>query len=155
MRKIIFIIAFLFSASLVYSQGATSTPNCYDDWYTTFQKYGATVVADGTHEIIVVIKKESRCDCLIGQIQVRGGKLVANTLLIQQEDGTFERPDRTLSPKYKVNPDAKVERWISNGMSPTYLTNQDELVHLFFYKNLNKIPRKQKKAPMPSEIGFN
>lgn len=155
MKKIVFIIALLFSASFVYSQGAATSPNCYEDWYNAFQKYGATTVADGTHEIIVVLRKDSRCECSMGKIQVSGGKLVGNTLMIQQEDGSYEKPNRTLSPKYKINPDAKVDSWISNGMSPTYLTNQDELVHLFFYKNLNKKPKNQKKAPTPAELGFN
>ena len=136
-----------------FAQSSTTTASCYDEWYSTFQKYGANTVADGTHEVIIAISKNASCQCVYGKVDVKGGKLVEGTLYLMDEDGSYHRPDRTLSLKYSRS-ESKVENWIANGMSPTYLTSQDESVNIFFYKSLNKKPKTAKQAPSPSGLGF-
>ena len=154
MKSLVLSIAMLFSLSYAYAQDTPQATECYNEWYAAFQKYGATTVTDGTHEVIISVCKYSKCDCLLGTVDVVGGQLVPGSVMIQQADGTYERPARTLSQKYTTNPDTKLEKSIYNGMSPTYLTSQDEMVNILFYKNLNKAPKVQKKAPSPGELGF-
>ncbi len=161
MKNILLIASLLLICNYGYSQTKSSHPqpiemlssDCYIEWYTTFEKYGVEAIKDTTHEIIIAVCKETKCACYLGKVDVSGGEIVRYTLYIQQQDGSYVKPDRTLSPKY-TNSEAKLEKYINNGMSPAYLTSQDETVYLLFYKSLKKVPRQQKKAPTPEQLNF-
>lgn len=148
---------FLLIACLValqISAKSQNSANCFNEWYACVQKYGAKPVTDGTHDVIITIRKDANCQAVLGKVDVKGGKIVQGTLMILLQDGSYEKPDRSISEKYATNSEAKLDYTIMNGMTPSFMTSQDEQVNFFFYKSLNKTPKNQKAAPSPSELGF-
>jgi hypothetical protein len=169
MKNILILLSFLVISNFGFAQtppktqqpmtkhgapGVVEEKDCYMEWYHSFQKYGTEPITDGTHEVIIAICKNSVCQCLLGKVDVAGEQIVRYSLYIQQEDGTYDKPNRSLSPKYS-NPEAGLETHIHNGMSPAFLTSQDETVYLMFYNSLSKVPKKPKQAPKPKDLNKN
>lgn len=148
------LLLFAFLISMQFNAKSQSTGNCFNEWYACVQKYGAKPVADGTHDVIITIRKDENCQAILGKVDVKGGKIVHGTLMILLQDGNYEKPDRNISEKYGRDREAVIDYTILNGMSPSFMTSQDEQVNFFFYKSLNKTPKNQKVAPTPSELGF-
>lgn len=151
MKKFLLLTLLVSSSLLVKSQ---ENSNCFNEWYATVHKYGSQPVADGTHEVIITIRKDEQCKSMQGKVDVKDNKIVRGTLWLLKTDGTYEKPERTLSNKYTTNSETKLDNSIINGMSPSFMTSQGEQINFFFYKSFNKTPREYKPAPKPSEIGF-
>ena len=145
MKKTLIVILWLLSTPALIAQDGTTANNCYTEYYTAFRDRGAKPVPDGVQEVVVSVRKDGACKCMLGKITVRNGVPV-NDLMLEREDGTFERFNFTPSEKYAKS-ETRFKNYISNGMSPTYLSNNEELINLFFIKFLNDKPANYKKAP--------
>jgi len=142
-----FILLSLIVSSIVNINGQTTTKeNCYNDYYTVFRDRGAKDVPDGNNEVVVTIRKDGECVCLMGKITVKDGKPV-NDLMLLKEDATYEKFPFVPSPKYSKN-EVTMQNFIHNGMSPSYLSANDEIINLFFVKYLNEHPVKFRSAPV-------
>ena len=109
--------------------------NCYTEYYIAFRDRGARPVPDGVHKVVVSLRKEGACTCLLGKISVKEGKPV-NDLQLEKEDGTLEKFVFVPSERYSKS-ETRFLNYVSNGMSPTYLSANEELIDLFFYEFLN------------------
>lgn len=123
---------------------------CYDEYFNLFSRRGARPVTDGEQECIVTIRRNNVCECFLGKIQVQSGKMVP-PLLLQLEDGSYERIGKKFSPKYQ-DKEAEIQNFIHEGMSPSYLSDHDEIINLFFIKFLNPKDRVYKQAPPASKF---
>ena len=126
-------------------ESAMPVSNCYYDYYTAFRDRGAKAVSDGVNEVVVTIRKDGACVCLMGKVTVKEGKPI-NDLYLAREDGTFEKFKFTPHPKY-ARSEGQFVNYISNGMSPTYLSRNEEMINLFFIKALNDKQAHYKTAP--------
>jgi hypothetical protein len=142
MKKIFLSLAFVLAAMLNLS---AQTTDCYNEYYAAFRDRGAKKVPDGVNEVIVSIRIDGQCKCFVGKITVTNGKPV-NDLMLLHEDGTYTKFEFTPHPKY-ARSESTFKNYISNGMSPTYLSVNDELINLFFIKALNDKPAQYKTAP--------
>ena len=145
MKKVCFLLIALVSALSLRAQDEMPAGNCYTEYYTAFRDRGAKHVPDGVTKVIVSIRKEGSCKCLVGKITVKNGVPV-NDLQLEREDGTFDRYKFVPSPKYQ-NSESRFKNYISNGMSPTYLSYNEEMINLFFIDYLNPTPANYKTAP--------
>jgi len=127
--------------------------NCYNTWYDFMRSRGTKPVTDGMQEVVVSFKSGDNCVCLMGRVEVSGGKIKA-PLYIQTEDGNY-KPVAELGKKMDAEFLASMgaELWtISNGMSVLFRTATQEYGRLFFYKFVNKGGSSYKEAPGPSEL---
>ncbi|HEY5825822.1 MAG TPA: hypothetical protein VIT44_15715 [Cyclobacteriaceae bacterium] len=133
---------------------ASKEKDCYGEWYSLFRERGAQAIVDGTHEVIISIRKEGYSQCFMGKVAVAGGKLKF-PVYVAKDDGSFETLAETglrLDPASEgaKNPDAITT--ITDGMSVTAYTTDQESVKLFFYKFINDKPKKNKVAPPVSSL---
>jgi hypothetical protein len=140
------ILLLILVTGIVSSNGQSSSNSCYDDYYTVFRDRGAKQVTDGSNEVVVTIRKENQCICILGKITVKNGKPI-NDLVLLKEDSTYEKFPFVPSPKYSKN-EVTMQNFIHNGMSPSYLSANDEIINLFFIKYLNDHPVKFRSAPV-------
>ncbi len=158
-KKILTAALLMFFIAPVFAQTKPKpTPpaakDCYGEWYSLFRDRGAQPVTDGTHEIIISIRKEGYSQCFMGKVAVAGGKIKL-PVLVAKEDGSFETLAETglkIDPASELtkNPDALTT--ITDGMSVTAYTTDQESVKLFFYKFINDKPKKNKVAPPASAL---
>ena len=133
---------------------ATTPPaNCYKQWTDVFAELGTKPLTDGSHPVVLAIKKKDECSCYMGKVEVVGGKIKA-PLLIQTEGGTFktftEMGKKLDSDFLEATGDGL---WaITNGMSVVFQTVDQEYCRVFFYKSLNKNKQMSKEAPSPQEL---
>jgi hypothetical protein len=131
-------------ASKTTTVSASSTPssNCYTKWEEKFEERGAEAVADGTYEeVIITVRNGPDAQCYTGKVDVKDGKIIAMYRRLQ--DGTYE----AFKPKLKY----EVPMTITNGMSATLLTANDELVNVIFPKTLKPKKVGYSSAPEPPE----
>ncbi len=143
MKKIAFSIFLLPVLALMFSFYLPSTSNCYDKYAKKFEERGAKEVEDGWHEgVVITFRKGSTADCFIGMVRVEESKITQ--LKIRNADGTYE----FYKKKYKVSGNFT----ITNGISTTQITTDDELVNVVFVKHI-KPPKKQFTiAPDPDDL---
>jgi hypothetical protein len=146
MKKVILLLSFVISGVLSLSAQEVATKGtCYNEYYAAFRDRGSLPVPDGERRVVVSIRKDYDCICFMGRIKVVGGK-PTNSLVIERQDSTFERFEFVAHPKY-ARSETKFVNYILNGMSPTYLSSNDEMINLFFIDYLRPIPAKYKEAP--------
>jgi hypothetical protein len=152
MKNGIVFFALLFCAVQVIGQ--TKAPvkestTCYDEWYSLFRSRGANAVADGTHQVVISVKKGGTSKCFSGKVEVKNG-IIAPPVLIENADGSFEPlgTEYQLIPAYKSTAQSDLLR-IVNGMSITALTTDEEEVKVFFPKSLKDKQKARKPAPAP------
>jgi hypothetical protein len=146
MKKTFLLLSFAVCA--VIESNAQTPPqvsNCYTEYYTAFRDRGSKAVPDGPTDVVVSIRKDNFCTCFMGKITVKNGKPV-NDLKVAREDGTYQRFYFVPHAKYNST-EGKILNYISNGMSPGYMSSNEELINLFFINYLNDIPAKYKTAP--------
>ena len=127
--------------------------SCYNTWYDFMRTRGTKPITDGMQEVVVSFKTAENCVCLMGKVEVAGGKIKA-PLYIQTEDGNY-KPVSELGKKMDAEFVASMgtELWaISNGMSVLFRTANQEYGRLFFYKFANKGGSSFKEAPLPSDL---
>ena len=146
MKKVILLLAILLSGYFTLSAQEISTKGtCYNEYYSAFRDRGAKQVPDGETRVVVSVRKDYDCVCFMGKIKVVNGK-PTNSLVLEREDGTVEKFEFVPHPKYSKS-ETKFVNYILNGMSPTYLSSNDEMINLFFVDYLNPVPAKYKLAP--------
>lgn len=150
MKKLYTGIAAVFIAVAAYSQtpaakpGNTTAPpsNCYTKWEQKFEERGAEDVKDGVYEdIIITVRNGPDAQCYAGKVEVKDGKITAMYRRLQ--DGTYE----VFKPKLKYD----VPMVITNGISATLLTMDDELINVIFPKTLKPKKVGYSSAPEPPE----
>ena len=151
------LLILLVSPGFTQTKAPSVNKDCYGEWYTLFRERGAKPIPDGTHDIIISIRKDGYSQCFIGKVDVEGGKIKL-PVHIAKEDGTFETLGDTglkLDPASIAakTPDALTS--ITDGMSVTAYTVDHETVKLFFYKFVNDKPKKNKVAPPASALVKN
>lgn len=122
---------------------AAPAGNCYDRYAKKFEERGAREVEDGWHEgVVITFRKGSNADCSVGMVKVEKGKITQ--LKLRFADGTYE----LYTQKFK---DAG-EFVITNGISTTKITLDDELVNVVFVKHIKAPKKKYTAAPDPDDL---
>jgi hypothetical protein len=146
MKKIIITLTIFINAVVaVYAQSTKKSVeeiNCYLKWAQKFEIRGAEDVADGSYaDVIITFRNGSEADCFNGKCDVKDGKIIA--IYTKLEDGTFE----LVKKKFKSGFPAT----ITNGMSNTVLTLENELINVLFVKKIKPKKATPQKAADPSE----
>ena len=136
---------------------AQNENDCFRDWYGLFRERGAKKVTDGTHDVVLSLRKDQYSECFMAKVKVLSGMIVP-PVLIAKEDGTYE--EFTAAGK-KIDPaflsgksDADLLK-ITDGMSITFYTTDKEAGKLFFYTFVNELKRGNKVAPPVGELVKN
>ena len=146
MKKIIIVfVLFINAVFAVNAQSSKKTGddvNCYLKWAQKFEIRGADDITDGSYpDVIVTFRNGSEADCFNGKCDVEKGKIVA--LYTKLEDGKFEQ----ITKKFRSGFPAT----ITNGMSNTILTLENELINVLFVKKIKPKKATPQKAADPSE----
>lgn len=142
MRTLLFSTFLLLSTSFLTAQ---DSGNCYQDYAKVFETRGAEEVADGTYDdVVITIRKGTFADCFIGKVTVEGGKIDGNNIQIQMIDKTFEQLEKKSKYDKFLN--------ITNGISKTMVTVEDELINVMFVKSIKPKKKAYNRAPMPSML---
>jgi len=127
--------------------------NCYKQYLDYFTELGSKPVTDGMQLVVIAFKKKESCNCLMGRVQVTGGK-IKSPVYVQTEGGeykSFADLGRKLDPDFVAAVGDGL--WsITNGMSVVFQTTDEEYGRLFFYKFLNKNKGMAKEAPSPADL---
>jgi hypothetical protein len=157
MKSVLFLMVSVFSTGLFAQSGASkqtsSSSTCFKEWYALFKERGAKPIEDGTHEVVITLRKDDYTECFLGKIDVAGGK-ISSRLSIQKVDGSYEEFDKKVSEAYQ-NPEGTLKeemRAITNGMSAPVVLSDGLAIRLFFYKSIGDKPMANKKAPAPSAL---
>tara|TARA_R110002049_G_scaffold16388_8_gene65350 strand:- start:6540 stop:6971 length:432 start_codon:yes stop_codon:yes gene_type:complete len=142
MRTLLIAALTLLSTSFSTAQEGS---NCYQDYAKVFETRGADEVADGTYDnVVITIRKGTFADCFIGKVTVEGGKINGNNIQIQLIDKTFEQLEKKSKYDKFLN--------ITNGISKTMVTVEDELINVMFVKSIKPKKKAYNRAPMPSML---
>jgi hypothetical protein len=146
MKKIIIAFALFINAAIAThaqsSKKSNDDINCYLKWAQKFEIRGAEDVADGSYsDVIITFRNGNEAECFNGKCEVKEGKLIA--IYTKLEDGSFE----LVKKKWKSGFPASV----TNGMSSTVLTVENELINVLFVKKIKPKKAGFQKAPDPSE----
>jgi hypothetical protein len=145
MKKLLVAIICLAFSALNLSAQTDVDPkadNCYTKWEEKFDERGADEVKDGTYDdVIITIRSGSTAQCYAGKVEVKDGKIIA--MYRRLEDGSYEVFKRKL--KYEV------PMTITNGISATLLTMNDELINVIFPKTLKPKKKGYVAAPEPPQ----
>ena len=145
MKKIITSLA-LFTGlyTTIYAQASKTADesNCYLKWAQKFEQRGAEEVADGTYtDVIITFRNGSEAECFNGKCEVKEGKITA--MSTKMEDGTYALVKRKLRYDFPVT--------VTNGISKTLLTMEDELINVLFIKKIKPKKASVEKAPEPTD----
>ena len=116
--------------------------NCYLRWAQKFENRGAEDVTDGTYsDVIITFRSGSEGLCYNGKCDVKEGKIT--NMYIKKEDASYELVKKKLRYEFPIT--------ITNGMSKTILTVDDELINVLFVKKI--LPKKAgfEKAAEPTD----
>lgn len=137
------------------SDAAPSAPkNCYGEWFGIFRSRGAKAIPDGTQNVIITLRDGNASHCFLGKVEVAAGKIKL-PLMIQKQDGSFETfasTGKTLDPSFTKDLSADELLTITDGMSVSFRTSDQETGRLFFYEYLAEKPKANKVAPPPSVL---
>lgn len=140
MKYILF--AFLFSSSIA-QLSAQDNRSCYQKYAHVFEVRGSNNIDDGLHEnVIITIRKGSFADCFIGKVKVVNGNVIPNSIQLSFVDGTFEKFNRSYQDKDQIV--------ITNGISKTMITKDEELVNVMFVDAIKPKKKAFKRAPDPN-----
>jgi len=115
------------SDSKTVAKTGDSESNCYLRWAQKFESRGADDVADGTYtDVIITVRNGSEAECYNGKCDVKEGKVV--NMYRQLEDKSYELLKMKLRYEFPIT--------ISNGMSKTVVTFEDELINVLFIKKI-------------------
>jgi hypothetical protein len=128
---------------LVAAAPQGSVGNCYDRYAKKFEERGASEVENGWHEgVVITFRKGSNADCYVGMVRVE--ELKITQLKIRNADGTYEL--------YKKKFKAGGHFVVTNGISTTQITLDDELVNVVFVKHIKPPKKKFTQAPDPDDL---
>lgn len=139
MKKILLALVLLSPIFL----SAQSESDCFQKYAKVFEVRGANEVPDGTYEdVVITIRKGSFTDCLMGRVTVKGGLVLRNSISLIFVDGSYEPFRRAYKGDDLIT--------ITNGMSKTLITEDDELIKILFISAIKPKKKAFKKAPDPS-----
>ena len=146
MKKIITTLSLLIIAVVaVYAQStkkSTEDMNCYLKWAQKFEIRGADDIVDGSYpDVIITFRNGNEAECFNGKCDVEKGKIIK--IYTKLEDGKFE--------EVKKKPKSGFPATITNGMSNTILTMENELINVLFIKKIKPKKAGPQKAADPSE----
>ena len=130
--------------------------NCFKEWYSLFRDRGASVVTDGTHDVILTLRntQDGSSQCYMGRVEVVNGK-IKRPIMIQKVDGSFE-PFSTLGkgldPAFTKSMTEDDLSTITDGMSVNFHMADMEYGRIFFYTFLNEKPKALKQAPSAKSL---
>lgn len=117
--------------------------NCYLKWAQKFEARGADDVPDGSYtDVIITFRNGGDAECFNGKCDVKEGKVAA--MYLKMEDGSYE----VMKKKSKYE---NVPIKITNGMSSTVVTKDDELINVLFVKKIKPKKAGFEKAPEPTD----
>ena len=149
MKKTITTLCIVLGASvLTHAQTASATKapdtetNCYLKWAQKFEDRGADEVPDGVYtDVIITFRHGSEAECYNGKCEVKEGKV--SGMYIKMEDGNYELLKRKLRYDFPIT--------ITNGMSKTVLTFEDDLINVLFIKKIKAKKAGFVKAAEPTD----
>lgn len=142
MRNLLLLLVLAFSA-VAYGQ---EDLNCYQKYAKKFEERGAFEVEDGWHEkVVITIRKGSNSECFYGKVKVENGVVVS--MFMMYGDGTYE--SKPIQKSYKHD-DEKAT--ITNGISKTRITVDDELINVIFPSHIKPPKKKYETAPDPDDL---
>ncbi len=133
---------------------AAAPKDCFQDWYEKMRQRGAKPVTDGKQPVIITLKSEEGAVCLLGQVEVSGGK-IKPPLYVQQEDGEytqFNAMGKKIDPAFASMISEAELLTITDGMSILFRTTSQEYGRLIFYTFANKAVKANKAAPKPEDL---
>jgi hypothetical protein len=128
--------------------------DCFQEWYEKMRAKGAKPVTDGMQPVVITLKSDNGSLCLMGQIQVTGGKMVA-PLMVEQENGEFKpfnAMGKKLDPVLASSMTQDELLTITDGMSILFRTTSQEYGRIIFYSFANSGKKANKAAPSPDEL---
>jgi hypothetical protein len=147
--QLLLVTSILFFGS-VFTSNAQS--NCYEEYVKVFNERGAATIPDGIHEVVVTIREGSKSECYMGKVEVKNNQII-NTLGVILEDGSMKKMGVKLNAKYNdANNPAILYMDIVNGMSSAFLSEDNKLINVFFYKQLNTKAKSIKLAPPANSL---
>jgi hypothetical protein len=148
MKRIYSSLVALMLVAGAYAQTTTTTTtpaapsNCYTRWEEKFEERGATEVKDGVYDdIIISVRSGPDAQCYSGKVEVKDGKIIS--MYRKLADGTYE----VYKPKLKY----EIPMIITNGISATLLTMDDDLINVIFPKTLKPKKVGYTAAPDPPQ----
>ena len=133
----------LFVAALTALSNSADAQNCYDAYAKKFEERGANEVEDGWHEnVVITFRQGSSAECKVGKVKVEKGKITQ--IYLKLSDGTYQ----IYTKKFKFEEDAT----ITNGISKTLVTVDDELINIIFIKSIKPPKKKIVDAPNPDDL---
>jgi hypothetical protein len=144
MKKLLFALLILpVFTILIAAAPSGDVGNCYDKYAKKFEERGAFEVENGWHEgVVITYRKGSNADCYVGMVRVE--ELKITQIKIRNSDGTYE----LYTNKFK----AGGEFTVTNGISTTKITMDDELVNVVFVKHIQPPKKKFTVAPDPDDL---
>jgi hypothetical protein len=138
------------------ASGSGKVSDCYSEWIALFHERGAKPIQNGTHDVVVSIRKGNYSECFMGKINVLD-KRIAGRPQVQKVDNTYEDWGKEISQKYFNSDGTRAAETyslltISNGMSGEMELADGSLVTIFFYQAIQEKPKANKKAPSPSSL---
>lgn len=139
------ILVLLFSlCSLLHFSATAQTPaadtsKCYDEYKAMFAAKGAYQLNDGLYKTIVTIRLNGTCMKYEGKARIVAGKFQL-PLYVKNEKGeyvTLKSTGRNLNKNYDAYK-LPLENKVVNGVSPTYISDKDELVDIFLIELLKQ-----------------
>lgn len=131
---------------------ANAQSNCYEEYFKLFSERGASPIPDGIHEVVVTVREGNKSDCYMGKAEVKNNQIV-QTLGVILEDGSLKKMGVKLNAKYNdANNPAILYMDIVNGMSSAFLSDDNKLMNIFFFKQLNTKAKSIKLAPPASSL---
>jgi hypothetical protein len=128
--------------------------DCFQEWYEKMRAKGAKPVTDGMQPVVITLKGEHGTICLMGQIQVTAGKMVA-PLMVEQENGEFKpfnAMGKKLDPVLASSMTQDELATVTDGMSILFRTTTQEYGRIIFYTFANTGKKANKAAPSPDEL---
>ena len=145
MKKILFTLTLFIVTITVFAQAGKKVEeesNCYIRWAQKFEARGAEDVADGTYsDVIITFRTGSDAECFNGKCDVKDGRIIA--MYTKLEDGTYALVKKKLRYDFPVT--------ITNGMSKTVPTLDDELINVLFVKKIKPKKASFEKAAEPTD----
>jgi hypothetical protein len=146
MKKLLTLLSLVIGVSAVNAQTTKKTEdetNCYLKWAQKFESRGADDVADGVYDdVIITFRNGGDAECYNGKVDVKEGKVTQ--MYLKMEDGSYEVVKK--KSKYENIPIR-----VTNGMSSTVVTKEDELINVLFIKKIKPKKAGFVKAPEPGD----
>jgi hypothetical protein len=147
MKKTVTLLSFLIGLGITLnaqtSKKTEDELNCYLKWAQKFEARGADDVADGTYsDVIITFRNGGDAECYNGKCEIKEKKVIA--MFLKMEDGSYE----IVKKKSKYD---NVPVTVTNGMSSTIVTKEDELINVLFVKKIKPKKAGFEKAPDPND----